>query len=146
MYCFKNLVLVAMLAMVAAGCNRTEVTTPPASAVSATSYDYRAYDANGVLVASGSMSLTLEGTALAGQRDIKGNAPEVGTGSITGQMRNDGMVEIMLNPGEVGLVTLKGKQEGLMLTGDRMFDTGTPPFERKIGTFVATQAMLGTDG
>jgi len=133
---------IPLLLVFCIGCNRSEETSL-STAGSVSSYQYRAYDLDGAVVAMGTLSLSFEGDAITGQRDIKGDAAEAGVGIVVGQMQSDGAVQIELNPGLAAVVILKGKRDGLALTGDRLFDSGTSPIARKIGTFLATPALVG---
>ncbi len=125
------------------GCRKANDTAPTGPSQTA-SYQYSALDLNGAVVGTGTLSLSFNGTAVSGFRDIKGNVPEAGTGNANGEMTSDGSVQIQLNPGSISLVILKGKIEGAMLSGDRLLDTGDPPIDRRIGSFVAAPPGIGS--
>lgn len=125
------------------GCREADESMPT-SPSQAISYQYNALDLNGDVIGTGALSLLFNGTAVSGFRDIKGNVPEAGTGNANGELMSDGSVQIELNPGSIPLVILKGKIEGDMLLGDRLLDTGDPPIDRKIGSFVAAPPGSGS--
>jgi hypothetical protein len=116
----------------------------PSASPQSTVYQYTAYDANGTSVATGTLTLAFEGTAVAGQQDIKGHAPEVGKGPISGQELADGSIQIELNPGGAAVVILQGKFDGNGLKGRRLLDTGDPPLNKDIGTFTISPSSVGT--
>lgn len=125
------------------GCRKADNTVPTGPSQT-TTYQYSALDLNGAVVGTGTLSLSLNGTAVSGFRDIRGNVPEAGTGNANGEMMSDGSIQIQLNPGSISLVILRGKIQGDMLSGDRLLDTGDPPIDRKIGSFVAAPPGIGT--
>lgn len=145
---YPRSLIVALIALAIAGvgCNSNSGSSPtgPSGAPQSTRYQYTAYDASGATVATGTLTFSLEGSSVAGQRDIKGNAPEAGTGTISGQELADGTVQIELNPAVAFDVVLQGKFEGEVLTGKRLLDTGDPPIDRAIGTFVLSPPSTGT--
>jgi hypothetical protein len=124
------------------GCRSTNETMPT-SPSEATSYEYSALDENGAVVATGTLTLSFNGTAVTGYRDIKGNVPEAGTGNANGEMMSDGTVQIEI-PGATGIVILKGKVDGETLAGVRLLDTGGPAIDQRIGTFVAALPDIGS--
>ncbi len=133
----------ATIAIAACNPSNTSGPTSPEASPQSTTYQYTAYDPGGAAVATGTLTLSFEGTAVAGQRDIKGSAPEAGKGTVSGQELTDGSVEIDLNPGSAAIVTLQGKFEGSVLMGKRFLDTGDPPLARTIGTFTITRLSAG---
>ena len=124
------------------GCSSNNTSVPTAAMLS-TDYKYTAYDPAGTVLATGSMTLAFEGTAVTGQRDIKGNAPESGTGAVSGEELADGTVQIIVNPGSAATVLLQGKIVGDGVTGARLLDTGDPPANRTIGRFTLTVSSPG---
>jgi len=140
----RALLALAAAAVAAFGCNSSTTSTGPAAAPQSEIYQYTAYDSGGVIVATGSLTLGFNQSAVEGQRDIKGNAPEAGTGAIAGQELADGSVQIELNPGDAAMVILQGKFAGGNLTGSRLLDTGGPPLNRGIGTFTLYPSGVGT--
>ena len=141
---YQRLSLFVLFAMLIAGVgcrNSNEIT--PTSPSAATSYQYSAPDPNGAVVANGTLLLSFDGAAVTGYRDIKGNVPEAGTGSANGEIMSDGTVQIEI-PGSFAIVILKGKVEGEMLEGVRLLDTGDPPIDQRIGTFVAAPPGTGS--
>lgn len=142
---YQRLLLIVPFALLvsSSGCRKAEETTPT-SPSETTSYQYSALDLNGTVVGTGTLSLSFSGTAVSGYRDIKGNVPEAGTGNANGEVMSDGSVQIELNPGSISSIILKGKVQGDMLVGDRLLDTGDPPIDRKIGSFVAAPPGTGS--
>ena len=57
------------LQLVFIGCNREE--SGPTAVVPVAGYQYKAYDLDGDVVATGTLNLSFEGAAITGQRDIK---------------------------------------------------------------------------
>ena len=97
------------LQLVFIGCNREE--SGPTAVVPVAGYQYKAYDLDGDVVATGTLNLSFEGAAITGQRDIKGAGLEAGSGAITGRVQSDNTIQIELNPGSAALVILEGKLE-----------------------------------
>ncbi len=140
--CFVVLMAAAMAVI---GCNSSTATSPTGpAALQSTTYQYLAYDQSGRVVASGTLSLAFEASAVTGQRDIKGSAPEAGAGTVSGQELPDGTVHIELNPNSAAVVVLQGKFQGNELSGTRLLDTGDPPVNRTLGTFMMFQSSAGT--
>jgi hypothetical protein len=141
---YQRLLLFAFFAVLvpSIGCRSTNEVTPT-SPSEATAYEYSALDPSGAVVASGTLALSFNGTAVTGYRDIKGNVPEAGTGSANGEMMSDGTVQIEI-PGSFAVVILKGKLDGERLEGVRLLDTGDPPIDQMIGTFVAAPPGIGS--
>ena len=139
-------VAVIALAIAGIGCNSNDGSNPTAASPNpqAANYQYTAFDPTGATVATETLTVSFKGSSVAGQRDIKGNAPEVGTGAISGQELADGSVQIDLNPTGAVNVILQGKFEGDALTGKRLLDPGSPPFDRTIGTFTMSRSTIGT--
>lgn len=128
------------------GCSSNDDSNPtsPQAVSQAVGYRYTAYDTNGKIVATGTLTLTFEGSTIAGQREINGDAPETGTGTVSGQKLPDGTVQIKLNPNDAAVVILQGKFEGDAVTGTRLLDTGGPPLNRPIGTFTISLTPVET--
>ena len=124
------------------GCKSTNEVTPT-NPSEAASYEYSALDENGAVVATGTLTLSFNGSAVTGYRDIKGNVPEAGTGNANGEMMSDGTIQIEI-PGSIGIVILKGKLDGETLAGVRLLDTGGPAIDQRIGTFVAAPPGIGS--
>jgi hypothetical protein len=124
------------------GCPSTDPTSPSPDQLSGT-YDYTAYDLNDEPVASGTITLSFDGTSVTGQRNIKGDAPEAGTGACTGQQRSDGSIEIDLNPDNIPTVIVEGTFDGSTMKGKRFIDTGGPVVNKLIGTCAITLSSGG---
>ena len=139
--------LVALIVAVSGviGCN-SNTSNPAATAPASlsTPYTYTAYDPGGAVVATGTLTLAFDQSAVEGQRDIKGTAPEAGKGAISGQELADGTLQIELNPASTAVVILHGKFQGTGITGTRLLDAGDPPLDRTIGTFTIYPSSTGT--
>lgn len=140
----KKILSAVLLAVAAAvyGCRSTGETSPPLDQLSGT-YDYTAYDLNDELVASGTITLSFNGTSITGQRSIKGDAPEVGTGTSSGQQLSDGSIQIDLNPDNTPTVVVKGRFDRNTMKGKRLLDTGGPAVNKMIGTCTITLSSGG---
>lgn len=114
------------------------------NSLQATVYQYKAYDLDSTLVATGTLSLVIDAAVISGQREIKGSGPEAGSGEIEGVLDRDGSMQIVLSPGQISVI-LEGKPLGMEITGGRWFDTGGPPIARMIGFFIATRADMVLD-
>ena len=103
-------------------------------------YQYTGYDSTSSIVVTGTMLFTRLDSVIAGEKDLTGNGPEVGTGTFIGSVDNSGIMTIEF-PGNTIMTTyLVGRRANSSIAGDRYFDYGARTRGIKVGTFRLTLA------
>ncbi len=149
----RFLLLVASLASFAACAGRNNTTNPPPTTAKPAPtpalegvLQYRAFDATGVLVCRGTLTLIpstasqVSGTwQISSIGDAGEIGPQTGSGTLEGTIEESGLISVNLNPSNAdNNVYLNGTFDGRRFAGDWTFSTfvGT----RATGTFEAVRS------
>ncbi len=121
------------------GCNDS-VTEPDASIISG-KYDYRAYDKNNNLVASGFFTISVNDSVITGTKEIQDTGsehqPEVGNGDIHGKIIGQNEMEIFLLDTGGPTLAIYGNYKNETVYGKRVYWSNTGVGIDPLGSFNA---------
>lgn len=103
-------------------------------------YKYEGYNLNGTPVVSGVLTIRRSDGAIDGQKNLTGEIPESGEGSIYGLILESGIVRVFLSPSPT-VTYIEGNLSDGLIQGDRFAVSDRPPIPFKVGTFKAVRVM-----
>lgn len=112
-------------------------------------YSYSGYSTDNVKLVFGTLEIDVADSLITGTRNLQlvdslpGNAHEVGSGAIEGEILPSGDIRINLTPGMLGTLEITGTfdSETGEIEGNRVFDSGATPAPQVVGYFVAVKTQ-----